>query len=135
MVAAAGLGAALAHARTAGTVVIEEFLDGPEVSLFALADGVTAVPLLPAQAFDYQGGGMPWEGGRADHPRGVDPRPGYLFFTAEEGAFIDALTERFAPKDELGPGAIEICVPLYIDRQLAGPFGQGQVFYMQGRWA
>jgi phosphoribosylamine---glycine ligase len=32
-------------------VVIEEFLDGPEVSLFAVTDGVTAVPLLPAQDF------------------------------------------------------------------------------------
>ena len=32
-------------------VVIEEFLDGPEVSVFALADGATAVPLLPAQDF------------------------------------------------------------------------------------
>jgi phosphoribosylamine--glycine ligase len=32
--------------------VIEEFLDGPEVSVFALADGVTAVPLLAAQ--DYK---------------------------------------------------------------------------------
>ena len=51
------LGAALAHARTAGTVVIEEFLDGPEVSLFALADGVTAVPLLPAQDFKRAGDG------------------------------------------------------------------------------
>jgi phosphoribosylamine---glycine ligase len=43
---------ALRHARACGTVVIEEFLDGPEVSVFALADGVTAVPLLPAQ--DYK---------------------------------------------------------------------------------
>ncbi len=51
------LGAALAHARAAGTVVIEEFLDGPEVSLFALADGVTAVPLLPAQDFKRAGDG------------------------------------------------------------------------------
>jgi phosphoribosylamine--glycine ligase len=45
------LAAALAHAEYAGKVLIEEFLDGPEVSLFALADGVTAVPLLPAQDF------------------------------------------------------------------------------------
>ncbi len=45
------LGAALAHARAAGKVVVEEFLDGPEVSLFALADGACAVPLLPAQDF------------------------------------------------------------------------------------
>ena len=51
------LGAALAHARAAGTVVIEEFLDGPEVSLFAVADGVTAVPLLPAQDFKRAGDG------------------------------------------------------------------------------
>jgi phosphoribosylamine--glycine ligase len=43
--------AALAHAQSYGTVVIEEFLAGPEVSLFALADGVTALPLQPAQDF------------------------------------------------------------------------------------
>jgi phosphoribosylamine--glycine ligase len=43
--------AALAHARDCGTVVIEEFLDGPEVSVFAVTDGTTAVPLLPAQDF------------------------------------------------------------------------------------
>ena len=36
---------------TSGTVLIEEFLDGPEVSVFALADGEAAVPLLPAQDF------------------------------------------------------------------------------------
>jgi phosphoribosylamine--glycine ligase len=51
------LAAALAHARSAGTVVIEEFLDGPEVSLFAVADGLTAVPLLPAQDFKRAGDG------------------------------------------------------------------------------
>ncbi|NLU68514.1 phosphoribosylamine--glycine ligase [Streptomyces sp. HNM0574] len=35
----------------AGRVVIEEFLDGPEVSLFAVTDGTTVVPLQPAQDF------------------------------------------------------------------------------------
>jgi phosphoribosylamine--glycine ligase len=43
--------AALAHAASCARVVIEEYLDGPEVSLFALADGRTAVPLLAAQDF------------------------------------------------------------------------------------
>jgi phosphoribosylamine--glycine ligase len=43
--------AALAHAASCRRVVIEEFLDGPEVSLFAVCDGVTAVPLLAAQDF------------------------------------------------------------------------------------
>ncbi len=51
------LAAARAHAAACGTVVIEEFLDGPEVSLFAVTDGVTAVPLLPAQDFKRAGDG------------------------------------------------------------------------------
>ena len=51
------LEAARAHARACGTVVIEEFLDGPEVSLFAVCDGTTAVPLLPAQDFKRAGDG------------------------------------------------------------------------------
>jgi len=51
------LKAARAHAQACGTVVIEEFLDGPEVSLFAVCDGATAVPLLPAQDFKRAGDG------------------------------------------------------------------------------
>ncbi|WP_394160910.1 phosphoribosylamine--glycine ligase [Galactobacter valiniphilus] len=46
---------ALAHAEACfaagGTVVIEEFLDGPEVSVFVIADGTNAVALSPAQDF------------------------------------------------------------------------------------
>jgi len=51
------LDAALAHAlacidsRDGGAVVIEEFLDGPEVSLFGVSDGTTVVQLTPAQDF------------------------------------------------------------------------------------
>ncbi|WP_405570949.1 phosphoribosylamine--glycine ligase [Streptomyces sp. NBC_01167] len=45
------LGAAREHALACGRVVIEEFLDGPEVSLFAITDGRTVVPLSPAQDF------------------------------------------------------------------------------------
>ncbi|WP_019887637.1 phosphoribosylamine--glycine ligase [Streptomyces purpureus] len=39
------------HALACGRVVIEEFLDGPEVSLFAITDGSTVLPLTPAQDF------------------------------------------------------------------------------------
>ncbi len=41
--------AAVAHAASCGRVVIEEFLDGPEVSLFAICDGSTVLPFQPAQ--------------------------------------------------------------------------------------
>ncbi|MDR2895138.1 MAG: phosphoribosylamine--glycine ligase [Propionibacteriaceae bacterium] len=37
--------------------IIEEYLDGPEVSLFAIADGRIAVPLIPAQDFKRVGDG------------------------------------------------------------------------------
>lgn len=48
--------AALAHgeaclAHEDGRVVVEEYLDGPEVSLFCICDGATVVPLVPAQDF------------------------------------------------------------------------------------
>ncbi len=43
--------AALAHAKPCARVVVEEFLDGPELSVFALCDGAAVLPLLPAQDF------------------------------------------------------------------------------------
>jgi phosphoribosylamine--glycine ligase len=58
-------GEALEHAAACGTVVIEEFLDGPEVSVFAIADGTAAVTLLPAQDYKraYDGNAGPNTGG------------------------------------------------------------------------
>ncbi len=47
--------AALEHAARCERVVIEEFLDGPEVSLFAVTDGEAVVPLVPAQDFKRVG--------------------------------------------------------------------------------
>jgi len=41
----------LAVIEAGGVVVVEEYLDGPEVSLFCLCDGKTVVPLQPAQDF------------------------------------------------------------------------------------
>jgi len=50
---------ARAHARTllddGHPVLLESYLDGPEVSLFCLVDGETVVPLLPAQDFKRVG--------------------------------------------------------------------------------
>ena len=42
---------ALEHALACKRVVIEEYLDGPEVSLFGISDGTTIVPMQPAQDF------------------------------------------------------------------------------------
>jgi len=52
---------ALEHAaqcnQRGSRVLVEEFLAGPEVSLFAVTDGATVVPLLPAQDFKRVGDG------------------------------------------------------------------------------
>jgi phosphoribosylamine--glycine ligase len=60
---------ALAHAAGCGRVVVEEFLDGPEVSLFAVCDGTTTRPLQPAQDFKriFDGGRGPNTGGMGSY--------------------------------------------------------------------
>jgi phosphoribosylamine---glycine ligase len=57
--------AALAHAKGCRRVLVEEYLDGPEVSLFAITDGLTVHPLQPAQDFKraYDGDAGPNTGG------------------------------------------------------------------------
>ncbi|AYY11396.1 phosphoribosylamine--glycine ligase [Actinobacteria bacterium YIM 96077] len=56
---------AFAHATACGKVVIEEYLDGPEVSMFCVTDGRSVVPLPPAQDFKraYDGDQGPNTGG------------------------------------------------------------------------
>jgi phosphoribosylamine--glycine ligase len=49
--------AALAHAASCSRVVVEEYLAGPEVSLFCLTDGTEVVALQPAQDFKRVGDG------------------------------------------------------------------------------
>jgi phosphoribosylamine--glycine ligase len=61
VVVTADRAAARAHAaallESGHPVLLESFLDGPEVSLFCLVDGPTVVPLLPAQDFKRVGDG------------------------------------------------------------------------------
>ncbi len=54
---AAAVAHALAVLEDGHPVLVEQFLDGPEVSLFAVCDGTRAVPLLPAQDFKRLGNG------------------------------------------------------------------------------
>ncbi len=60
---------ALAHAAGCDRVVVEEFLDGPEVSVFAICDGTTAYALQPAQDFKriFDGGRGPNTGGMGSY--------------------------------------------------------------------
>ena len=62
VVVTSDLEAALAHGRAClakegGAVVVEDYLNGPEVSLFCICDGATVRPLAPAQDFKRLGDG------------------------------------------------------------------------------
>lgn len=78
-------------------------------------------------------GVMPWQAGAADAPPEAVGR-GYAFFNPAEAAFVEAASARIIPGDKNDPGAIEAGVPFFIDRQLAGPYGRGDHFFLQGPW-
>jgi gluconate 2-dehydrogenase gamma chain len=56
------------------------------------------------------------------------------FFTAAEARVVAAACERIFPSDDSGPGAREAGVVIYIDRQLAGPYGRDKYRYTKGPW-
>ncbi|MGZ3494162.1 MAG: gluconate 2-dehydrogenase subunit 3 family protein, partial [Thermodesulfobacteriota bacterium] len=57
------------------------------------------------------------------------------YFTREEWAFLQAACARLIPTDENGPGAVELGVPGFIDREMDGAFGHAANWYMQGPFA
>jgi gluconate 2-dehydrogenase gamma chain len=53
------------------------------------------------------------------------------FFTQPEALIVAAAASRIFPSDETGPGAQEAGVAIFIDRQLAGPWGRDRYRYTQ----
>jgi gluconate 2-dehydrogenase gamma chain len=58
--------------------------------------------------------------------------PVYQFLNGDEAAFVDAMVDTFIPADEVGPGALELGVAIFIDRQLNSGYGRGDRMYLQG---
>ena len=75
-----------------------------------------------------------------DNPQSSVPAPNHAavsdyqpqFFTPAEWRFVNAACARLIPADDHGPGAVELGVPQYIDRQLGTPWADGAIWYMQG---
>ncbi len=89
--------AALAHAShylPSGPVLVEEFLSGPEVSVFFLSDGDTVRALSPAQDFKraYDGDAGPNTGGMGAY----SPLPWLAEQFGSEAAFVEEVTEKVA---------------------------------------
>jgi gluconate 2-dehydrogenase gamma chain len=60
------------------------------------------------------------------------PPSAYLCLGPDEAAFIEALVNILCPADDLSPNGVDSGLAVYIDRQLAGSYGQGDRRYMQG---
>ena len=75
-------------------------------------------------------GGLPWRPDEGAPPAIARPGP-WLFFTAEEGRAVEAIVDRLIPADELTPRGTECGSAVYIDRQLAGPYGSSAALYMR----
>jgi gluconate 2-dehydrogenase gamma chain len=102
----------------------------------AAATGAVAAEVhdgeLGAPPATYRGA-VPWQEGAADAPPealGTD----FKFFTTDERAFIEAAVDRLIPPDPVGPGGVEVNIPFFLDRQLAGPFGRGDHYFLGGPW-
>ncbi len=83
------------------TVVLEEFLDGEELSLLALCDGVTAVPMAPAQDYKriYDGDRGPNTGGMGSYSPvpGIGPEHAEVLARTVHQPIVDELRRRGTP--------------------------------------
>jgi gluconate 2-dehydrogenase gamma chain len=96
--------------------------------------GSSAVALLlvsPTARAVVIKGGLPWKPASADPPVAVVPG-GWHYFTPQEARAVEAIVDRLIPPDPETPGGKDIGCAVFIDRQLAGPQGRYEGFYMMG---
>jgi|SRR5580700_977358 gluconate 2-dehydrogenase gamma chain len=97
---------------------------------------ILLVTILGRQAYSrtYSGGVLPWEPSGTQPPVPVRPGP-WLYFTTDEAATVDAIVDRLIPPDGSGPGGKGAGCAVFIDRQLAGSFGDSRHLYMHPPFA
>ncbi len=74
------------------------------------------------------GGSLPWTPNAGDPPAKVRPGP-WHFFTRDEASAIEALADRIIPPDPDTPGGKDAGCAVFLDRQLAGPYGRNEGHY------
>ena len=70
----------------------------------------------------------------ADAPSAAAPFTGYEFLGPGDAAFVETLVNVMCPADAYTPNGVDCGLANYIDRQLAGAFGQGEGRYLRGPW-
>lgn len=96
-------------------------------SLLATSMAFLLATTTAGHALDI-GQGMPWAPNAGAPPVPVRPGP-WMFFTADEASLVEAAVDRLIPPDDRGPGGKDAGCAVFIDRQLAGPFGRAEGLY------
>src|ERR1700731_5442467 len=75
-------------------------------------------------------GALPWAPNAGNPPVPVRPGP-WHYFTSDEGRAVEALADRIIPPDQQTPGGKDSGCAVFIDRQLAGPYGEQEGLYLR----
>jgi len=98
----------------------------------SLLASVAALPILAVAAEGATiSGTVPWSPFAGEPPKPVNPL-GWYYFNPSEAATVEAIVDRFIPGDQLSPGGKDCGCAVFIDRQLAGSFGQASRLYTKG---
>lgn len=88
---------------------------------------------LPIAKAETVQGGQPWEPGKINTPP-APRRGGLQYLTQQEFDTVGAIAERFIPADDLSISGKEAGCATFIDRQLAGDYGNAAAVYRLGRF-
>ncbi|PSL50631.1 gluconate 2-dehydrogenase gamma chain [Salsuginibacillus halophilus] len=127
----------MADEQETGGVTRREFLKNSGLVVGGAVGGTVLGGVLGRELFPAPQQGASPEEDTSDSGNGGAETPDYtearMFFKREEDfRVLSAAVERIFPEDDLGPGAIALGVPYYIDKQLAGGYGRNAREYMQG---
>jgi gluconate 2-dehydrogenase gamma chain len=76
---------------------------------------------------------LQWNDGLTDSPEEAEGGA-WRYLNDGEVGFLTAAVDRLIPADPTGPSASEAGVVVFLDRQLAGEYGNGAHFYLEGPW-
>src|ERR1043165_714250 len=75
-------------------------------------------------------GVLPWTPNAGSPPETAKPGA-WHFFSADDGRAIEAIADLIIPPDPQTPGGKDAGCAVFVDRQLAGPYGSQQGFYVR----
>ena len=89
----------------------------------------SAALLLIGRATGARAQLLPWRPEAGSPPTPFVPGP-WIFFSPAEGAAVEALVDRLIPPDPETSGGKDAGCAVFIDRQLAGPYGRRDGLYL-----